>query len=305
MSGNLVCDTATLVVHQGALGDWALVLPILRGLGGRVIAVSGWSKARLAERLLPGVTAVSIERPPFSRLHGVVGGDALIAGSFEGLEGIDRVISFVSDGRDAWAAKVRRVCPGAQFAFVRPRPPDDWSGHTLDWLLHQIGRQGFDVRGVSPPLMNNPDGPVVVHPGSGGREKCWDRERFERLMDGLVRCGLGVVPVLGEVEVERWDGAELARWRDLFGAVTLTSLSDLADTIAAARLFVGNDSGPSHLSAQMGVPTVALFGPTSPRRWAPLGPSVTVLCPPRPGLMGWLDPRVVLNVCSRILTTPV
>ena len=47
--------------------------------------------------------------------------------------------------------------------------------------------------------------------------------------------------------------------------------------LARCRAFVGNDSGVSHLAAALGVPTVALFGPTRPEHWAPRGERVRVL----------------------------
>jgi ADP-heptose:LPS heptosyltransferase len=49
-----------------------------------------------------------------------------------------------------------------------------------------------------------------------------------------------------------------------------TSLGGLAALIARMRLFIGNDSGPAHLAEAVGTPSVTLFGPTDPRRWAPL-----------------------------------
>jgi ADP-heptose:LPS heptosyltransferase len=46
-----------------------------------------------------------------------------------------------------------------------------------------------------------------------------------------------------------------------------------------SRAYVGNDSGVSHLAAALGVPTIAVFGPTDPTVWAPLGPKVAVVAP--------------------------
>jgi ADP-heptose:LPS heptosyltransferase len=51
----------------------------------------------------------------------------------------------------------------------------------------------------------------------------------------------------------------------------------LAGVLAHARLFVGHDSGVTHLAAALHVPTVALFGPTDPVQWAPRGPHVFVV----------------------------
>ena len=55
------------------------------------------------------------------------------------------------------------------------------------------------------------------------------------------------------------------------------NLIELYRELTQARLFIGNDSGPSHLAGIMGLPTVALFGPTDPAIWKPLGPKVQVI----------------------------
>ena len=51
----------------------------------------------------------------------------------------------------------------------------------------------------------------------------------------------------------------------------------LAALLRRARCYLGNDSGLGHLAGLLGVPTLALFGPTDPARWAPVGPRVRVL----------------------------
>ncbi len=55
----------------------------------------------------------------------------------------------------------------------------------------------------------------------------------------------------------------------------------LGAALSRAGLFLGNDSGASHLAAASGAPTLALFGPTDPALWAPVGPSVATLRAPR------------------------
>jgi ADP-heptose:LPS heptosyltransferase len=58
--------------------------------------------------------------------------------------------------------------------------------------------------------------------------------------------------------------------------VHIDDLYELARWLAQARLFVGNDSGITHLAAAVGTPVLALFGPTDPAVWAPRGPHVQV-----------------------------
>ena len=63
----------------------------------------------------------------------------------------------------------------------------------------------------------------------------------------------------------------------LCDAVRFDDLYDLACWLATARLFVGNDSGITHLAAAVGTPVLAIFGPTDPAIWAPRGNHVRVV----------------------------
>ena len=118
--------------------------------------------------------------------------------------------------------------------------------------------------------------PVVLAPGSGGRAKCWLRERWLALAARLRAVGRDVAAVVGPVESERDDPR---RWAWPAGTTFLAdrTLPAIAAALASATAFVGNDSGTTHLAAMLGAPTVALFGPTDPRVWAPTGPRVAVL----------------------------
>ena len=73
------------------------------------------------------------------------------------------------------------------------------------------------------------------------------------------------------------------------GGRFISDLGALAAILRSARLFLGNDSGPTHLAAQLGVRTVAFFGPTDPGLWAPIGPGASVVAPKEPSPMSWLS----------------
>ncbi|MEZ6192720.1 MAG: glycosyltransferase family 9 protein [Phycisphaerales bacterium] len=140
---------------------------------------------------------------------------------------------------------------------------------------------------------------MAVHPGSGGEQKCWPADRYESLIEKLKDRGQPVRPLLGEAEADRWPDDVIQRWQKQHGAEVFGSLDQLHVALAAASAYIGNDSGPTHLAAQMGLPTVALFGPTPPSLWAPVGPSVTVLAPPAPAAMDWLSVDAVLDACPQ------
>ena len=60
-------------------------------------------------------------------------------------------------------------------------------------------------------------------------------------------------------------------------AVRIDNLYELGSWLATARLYIGNDSGITHLAAAVGVPVAAIFGPTDPVVWAPRGDRVRVV----------------------------
>src|SRR5208282_5903857 len=93
---------------------------------------------------------------------------------------------------------------------------------------------------------------AVIHPFSGSARKNWRMEKFRHMAEKLER----VMPV-------RWcAGAEDP---PLEGAVRIDDLGELARWLARARLYVGNDSGITHLAAAVGTPVLALFGASDPR----------------------------------------
>jgi ADP-heptose:LPS heptosyltransferase len=114
---------------------------------------------------------------------------------------------------------------------------------------------------------------LAVHPGSGSPTKNWPADRYADL---VARVSSGCPWLLVEGPAD----AEAARaLRGIPGAVRLreTPSRVLGAVLSLAGAYVGNDSGVSHLAAAWGAPTVALFGPTDPRLWAPEAPAGKVI----------------------------
>jgi ADP-heptose:LPS heptosyltransferase len=98
-----------------------------------------------------------------------------------------------------------------------------------------------------------------------------------KVIERLKRNRKEVRVLLGEVELERFSAEEI---KALEAAATVRrpgTYLELFNELRTASLFVGNDSGPSHLAGIMGLPTIALFGPTDPAVWKPMGPRVRTL----------------------------
>ncbi len=118
---------------------------------------------------------------------------------------------------------------------------------------------------------------LLIHPGSGGRSKCWALDGFVAVGEQLAAAGWRVVFVLGEAEVERMRPADRDALAGRFTTLTGLSLGELSGLIASSDAWLGNDSGATQLAAATGAATVAVFGPTDPQVWGPRGPRVAII----------------------------
>jgi ADP-heptose:LPS heptosyltransferase len=116
---------------------------------------------------------------------------------------------------------------------------------------------------------------TVIAPGSGGLEKCWNIDNFLAVAEELKHKGFKVVFLLGPVEAERFDKEKIQRLTAVADCLTDLPLAHVVGLLTRTELFIGNDSGITHLAATMGIETIAVFGPTNPMLYGPMGPKVT------------------------------
>jgi predicted lipopolysaccharide heptosyltransferase III len=130
--------------------------------------------------------------------------------------------------------------------------------------------------GIGPALSGGPW--VMLQPGARYWFKAWPAERFAALADALrdrSGCRILVGGSDDDVDVaERIRG--LARCEPIVTAGK-TTVRRHAALLGRCALFVGNDNGPMHMAAALGVPVVGLFGPSDPAEWGPRGACVEVL----------------------------
>jgi glycosyl transferase family 9 (putative heptosyltransferase) len=166
-----------------------------------------------------------------------------------------------------------------------PEPPAG-AGHASRWLARPLSSLGVtcdqDPPALEPTVDEReraatvwkrlPEPFVAVHPGSGSVSKNWPADRFGALLDALGADRFLLIE--GPADAEAALGL-----RARPGAITTRELSprDLGAALSRAAAFVGNDSGVTHVAAAWGAPTLALFGPTDPATWSPVGPRVRVV----------------------------
>lgn len=279
-------DGPLLAIHAGALGDSILLARLAERMGGAGVFVARGGVSKLLAGLGVAARGVDFHDIPF---HCLLGGEELSEQEqalFHRLPGsVARIVGCFFEPDDPAGARLAEILGARRSDWLPARPPQDWPGHLVEYWAERLGldwpADPLPPWQVPEPWRRNArerlvqigvrEQPWVIHPGSGGREKCWPLERFVELGRSLPG---PMVAVVGPVEADRWGEGGIAALARELPVLADLSLEDLAGVLAEARGFVGNDSGPAHLAGALGVPTVALYGPTKREHFAPLGPAV-------------------------------
>lgn len=146
-----------------------------------------------------------------------------------------------------------------------------------------------------------PEGPLVaLNPGSGGDGKRWAVEAYRRVADELaLRLGARIVVCWGPGE-EPLARAIAHGMRTPPLIPPPTAVAELAALLRRATLVIGGDTGPIHVAAALGVPTVGLYGPTDAGRNGPWGPRTASVQSPS-GRMDGIGVEAVLAATERLL----
>ena len=289
-----------LILHQGALGDFILALPSLevlrRAFPRPRCVIMGYPRIlELIENRFYAEEILSIDQKGMASFF--VRGGPLDIRLSQFFKTFDLIAVFGKNGEGNLIGNLNRVCEG-RILHVNPFPRWDGGTHLIDHLLGELSRYGFSATERIPKLfLNEPDRAwareywmgkgvaaeerdtvIIIHPGSGSKKKVWPLDRFLKLTEVLQqKFSSRILVVLGPAE-----GAETRKLleNERPGSFILAkglSLIQLASVMEGCRLFVGNDSGISHLAAALGIPTLAMFGPTDPKVWSPRGRNVGVI----------------------------
>jgi heptosyltransferase-2 len=274
----------TLLVRAGALGD----LLLLRGALAALRAV-GFTVDLMAPEAA-GAALIGPGEGEASRLLGWDRPEAALLFAAGGpptgpwLSELRRYHAIVAYSRsEPILAGLRAIGPRV---LAHPPLPLQAGPHVADWLAEAV-RDLAPRRVPAPPFRPTaseaaaaqawwsrlPAGFLAIHPGSGSRVKSWPAERFAAVADAL-RDGREWLLVEGPA-----DASACAPLRLSPGALAIREQTPrvLGAVLSRAGLYLGNDSGVSHLAAAWDTPTLALFGPTDPGQWAPVGACVTAL----------------------------
>jgi ADP-heptose:LPS heptosyltransferase len=302
---------SVLVIFPGALGDLICLVPTLRAIarrhpGAPLELMARAELARFAIGRLGIIHGHSIDRREVGHLFAARGGPvAEEACRFFGSFG--QVYSFFAADDAHFRAALDAATEGRANCFLF-RPPGE--GHVATGYLREIGedvvepldcsieldREDLDLAEDRLAGLDLEAGRyLVVLPGSGSPTKNWPAENFIALAKKLAS-RISSLVILGPAEAAL-NGVFAASKVPTITTVSGLELNEVAALARLSRTFVGNDSGVSHLAAAAGATGLAIFGPTDPERWRPLGRTTIIRREP----LNALTPDEVAAATSEII----
>ncbi len=296
-----------LVIRPGAIGDTLLTFPVLQALRAcysdpRVALAGNASVLPLAQACGVAEELYDYEHIQWSELFSTRGvrNPALV----DVLRRTDRAICWLRDSDGLVERNLRAM--GIEDIVIAPgRPAPGGALHIVQYLAEtialpidfevlrkcegrgQVGRRSEGRRLAAPvheiggEVLENDQRPSAIHPGSSAPSKCWPAPYFAAVIEQVWQQGRPVLLLAGPADQERLDDVLRALpAQDTWGSLKVlknASLLELACKLQECKDYLGNDSGITHLAAMLGIPTVALFGPSDVVIWHPLGPRVRVI----------------------------
>jgi len=287
-----------LIVHQGAIGDFILSLPSLEAIH------RSYSQARFIFLGHPSILAIIHSRPYFDSVLNCAdkrwapfynSKGKLETGASDSLPPVDSIFAFCRSSSQPLVDNLASIY-GRPAHRIEPFPEPDLGLHVSEYQCRQLEELSISALPYPAPVIapsqddflearrfvqqNVTKGEqlILLHPGSGGRKKLWPVAGW---LDVIIR-----ISGHNNIKISLIEGpADSHIVQQLCSELGSTSLllannwrlGKLAALMKQSSLYLGNDSGITHLAAACNTPTIALFGPTDPRIWGPKGLKVKVV----------------------------
>jgi heptosyltransferase-2 len=283
-----------LVIRGGAIGDFILTLPAIKllrdGFPSAHLEILGYQHIiALAEKRVYAGAIRSIEH---RALAGFFAKDAVLQPELVAYFGsFDLVVSYLFDPDGIFETNLKRS--GLKRFIAGPAKLGSHE-HAAQQLFRPLEQLGLRLESRSAKIypsegdrefartfLRDAAQPLIaLHPGSGSETKNWPIENWRELGDYFLSLDRDILVVSGEADEERVHVLESAWTAERVQFAKHLPLPHLA-ALLEHSIFLGHDSGISHLAAAVNARCILLFGPTDPAIWAPVGEKVTVLRAPQ------------------------
>ena len=286
-----------LIIRPGAIGDVIVTLPTIGAIrkhfhNARIEIMGYASFLEIAKGRFYADTVSRFDQADIAPLF--VKYSSVPASLINNFDNADLIISFVSDKEQIMVRNLRAA--GAKHVIhYEPFPSESEHVHIIDHFLKCLDLLGIPHSNKIPKIFLKDEDVlfgesflkdrivhpnkmlVAVHPGSGSRQKCWSLDRYVELILWLnEEMDAQILIISGPADTEIVEDLRV-KVKDKFILADQLPLPFLAAIIKRCNLFVGNDSGITHLAAAVETPAIAIFGSSDPSMWGPRGERVKIL----------------------------
>jgi heptosyltransferase-3 len=280
---------AILIIRAGALGDTLMLMPAITGLRRNADVIIAGRRPGI-DYLRPYVDqCLDMETSGWHRLF-MEEDDNIHPLP---ISSPDHVAAFLNDPDGRLRVNLKACFPDSSVSIFPVFPPEKDKRHIALYMAESIQEAGLPMdagrifeESLEVPLMavetRIPDeGPIVIHPGSGSGKKNYPPLFWLELIRELKRSRLDnggrIIMVLGPAEEDLVNFfRDKLNERDV-ELKLIPEREELMSILGRASVYIGHDSGITHLAAMLGRHVIALFKESSMERWRPLGPKVRII----------------------------
>ncbi|MEI8341610.1 MAG: glycosyltransferase family 9 protein, partial [Verrucomicrobiota bacterium] len=299
-----------------AIGDFVLTLPAVKLLRENFpdtrVEILGYK--HIIALAVGRYYADDIRSIEYSALAGFfVPNGELASDLVEYFSGFQQIVSYLYDPDNFFEENIRRC--GVKH-YLSASPKIEGGEHAAHQLARPLQRLALFLDDPAAKLFPSAEdrlfaeqfvkgacGPLIaIHPGSGSERKNWPLRHWR--VFGKMLSSLDLQPTLvmvgGEADEATCDALQNAWSGSPVLPVRGLPLVQLAAVLERCLLFIGHDSGISHIAAAVGTPAVLLFGGTDPKIWAPANPNAKILQAPG-GMLDSLTPETVFQAVMEMM----
>ncbi|MGW8186476.1 MAG: glycosyltransferase family 9 protein [Desulfobacterales bacterium] len=278
-------ENQLLIIHQGALGDFIVTFPILKALRTAIPCIDGICRSSFG-RLAVGLGVLDASYPLESARLASLYTDRIDPEVVTLMSTYHSILLFsFSEFLERSVSRIN----GLRVFRILPWPAESQKNHVTEFLARQV--RNCDLLGkearrrfsqalflLKSGASGKPRSGVraIISPGAGSVKKRWPLERFMMVATELKKRGLQPSILMGPAEVDL-EAVLQHSPRSQPQIVKTQTFQELITVLESAVIYIGNDSGVSHLAAFLSVPTLVIFGPSDADRWRPFGDHVRVV----------------------------